>query len=86
MKSAKGASLLVKCAYQQLFLSLTDVNPAAFQPADLPDDAASLKAMLLLLMAELEREKQCVHQQAQRAHQQQYRADGLQKKSDVFTR
>jgi len=58
------------------------VNPAAFQPADLPDDAASLKAMLLLLMAELEREKQCVHQQAQRAHQQQYRADGLQKKSD----
>jgi transposase len=65
------------------------VNPAAFQPVNLPDDAASLKALLLSLMAAHEQEKQRADQQAQRAeaqenraHQQQHRADGLQKKSD----
>lgn len=56
---------------------------------NLPDDAASLKALLLSLMAAHEQEKQRADQQAQRAeaqenraHQQQHRADGLQKKSD----
>jgi transposase len=44
------------------------VNPTTLKPAELPDDAASLKAMLLSLMA---------------AHEQQReRADKLQKKSD----
>jgi uncharacterized FlaG/YvyC family protein len=56
---------------------------------NLPDDAASLKALLLSLMAAHEQEKQRADQQAQRAeaqenraHQQRHRADGLQKKSD----
>ena len=44
-------------------------------PAELPDDAATLKAMLLSLMAEREQEKR-------RADEQQYRAEGLQKRSD----
>jgi transposase len=55
----------------------------------LPDDAASLKAMLVSLMAAHEQEKQRAEQQAQRAeaqeqraHQQQHRAEVLQKKSD----
>jgi transposase len=52
-----------------------DVNPAILKPAELPDDAASLKAMLLSLMAAHEQEKQ-------RANQQQNRAENLQKKSD----
>jgi transposase len=51
------------------------VNPVILKPAELPDDAASLKAMLLSLMAAHEQEKQ-------RANQQQNRAENLQKKSD----
>jgi transposase len=51
------------------------VNPTILKPAELPNDAASLKAMLLSLMAAHEQEKQ-------RANQQQNRADNLQKKSD----
>jgi transposase len=51
------------------------VKPAILKPAELPDDAASLKAMLLSLMAAHEQEKQ-------RANQQQNRAENLQKKSD----
>ena len=51
------------------------MNPSTLKPAELPDDAASLKAMLLSLVATHEQEKQ-------RANQQQNRADNLQKKSD----
>ena len=51
------------------------MNPVILKPAELPDDAASLKAMLLSLMAAHEQEKQ-------RANQQQNRAENLQKKSD----
>jgi transposase len=51
------------------------VNPSTLKPAELPVDAASLKAMLLSLMAAHEQEKQ-------RTNQQQNRADNLQKKSD----
>lgn len=65
------------------------MNHAAFKTSVLPDDAASLKAMLLSMMAGRESEKQRADQQARqaeaqakRADQQQHRAEGLQKKSD----
>ena len=51
------------------------MNCTTLNPSELPDDVASLKALLRSMMAEREQEKQ-------RADQQQYRADGLQKKSE----
>jgi len=58
------------------------VSLSAFNSSELPNDAASLKAMLRSLMAAHEQEKQRADQQTKRAEQLQYRADGLQKKSD----
>jgi transposase len=58
------------------------VNPFTHDPSLLPDDAASLKALLLSLMAAHEQEKQRADGLEQRVDQQQHRADGLQKKSD----
>jgi hypothetical protein len=65
------------------------VPPIKIKAAELPDDAASLKAMLLSLMAAHEEEKRRADQQAQRADALQHRADqqsslaaSLQKKSD----
>jgi hypothetical protein len=51
------------------------VPPTKIKSVELPDDAASLKTMLLSLMAEHEQEKQ-------RADQQSSLAASLQKKSD----
>jgi transposase len=51
------------------------VPPTKINPVELPDDAASLKAMLFSLMAAHEQEKQ-------RADQQSSLASSLQKKSD----
>ena len=65
------------------------MNCTTLNPSELPDDVASLKALLRSMMAEREQEKQCADQlvkraelQSMRADQQQYRADGLQKKSE----
>jgi transposase len=59
------------------------VNPSTLKPAELPDDAASLKAMLLLsLMAAHAQQRERADTQNERANQQQNRADNLQKKSD----
>ena len=49
-------------------------------PAELPDDAASLKAMLLSLMAAHAQQRERADTQNERANQQQNRADNLQKK------
>ena len=51
-------------------------------PAELPDDAASLKAMLLSLMAAHAQQRERADAQDARANQQQNRAENLQKKSD----
>jgi transposase len=58
------------------------VKPFALDPLQLPDDAALLKAMLLSVLEEKEREKERAEEQSQRANQQQQRADYLQSKSD----
>jgi transposase len=58
------------------------VSPTALKPAELPDDAASLKAMLLSLMAAHEQQRERADTQDERANQQQNRADNLQKKAD----
>jgi transposase len=58
------------------------VDPSTLKPAELPDDAASLKAMLLSLMAAHEQQRERADAQDERANQQQNRADNLQKKSD----
>jgi len=58
------------------------VNRAALKPIELPEDVASLKALLRSTMAAHEQEKQRADQQQQRADQQQHRVQSLQKKSD----
>jgi transposase len=58
------------------------VNPSTLKPAELPDDAASLKAILLSLMAAHAQQRERADAQDARANQQQNRADNLQKKSD----
>ena len=58
------------------------MKPFALDPLQLPDDAASLKAMLLSVLEEKEREEKRAEEQSQRANQQQQRADSLQSKSD----
>jgi transposase len=58
------------------------VNPSTLKPAELPDDAPSLKAMLLSLMAAHAQQRERADTQNERANQQQNRADNLQKKSD----
>ena len=60
------------------------MNPAAIKTTKLPEDARSLKAMLLSMMAALEEERQRAEQQTKRADQQQFRAEGLQRKSDAL--
>ena len=58
------------------------MNPSTLKPAELPDDAASLKAILLSLMAAHAQQRERADAQDARANQQQNRADNLQKKSD----
>lgn len=58
------------------------MSPVPIKPAELPDDAASLKALLLALIAAQEQEKQRADALQKQVEQQSFLTASLQKKSD----